>query len=95
MAEDGESERLTLFRTALEGCKQLAASGQSVSRTALSSIMEQLTHLIDLETGARRDSAAVARMTIGVLTAREIDEAGYEDLAQLLYRVSAALRDSR
>jgi len=95
MTEDTAGERLTLFRAALEGCQRLLASGQPVSRPALSSIIEQLMYLIEFETGARRDSAAVARMTISMLTAREIDEVGYKDLAQVLFRVSAALRDSR
>jgi hypothetical protein len=95
MSEDTEGERLTLFRAALEGCERLLASAQPVSRDALSSIIEQLKYLIDLETGARHDSAALARLTIGVLTAREIDEAGYKDLAHALYRATAALRTHR
>lgn len=66
---------------------QKGASGQPVSRSGLLTIIEQLKCLIDLETGARRNSAALTRMTIGVLTAREIDDAGYKDLAQVLHFV--------
>lgn len=60
-----------------------------------SPIIDQLKYLIDLETGACRDGSRVARMTIGVLTSREVEDVGYKDLAEVLYRVTAALRTHR
>ena len=60
---------------------------------AIEAVIEQIEYLLALETGAATDRARLAHMTIGVLTAREIEDMNPE-LADVLYQIAAEVRSS-
>lgn len=80
-----KSERLALFESGLEQCNALL-SRYPDSRPA-QSIKIQIEFLIGLETGTQHDVTRLREITIGVLTAREIEPLD-ESVAEVFYKVA-------
>ena len=79
------SERQQLFEKALRKCNELL--NQYPNHGALLAIARQIEYLHGLETGVNPDRSRLKEITIGVLTAREIEPLD-EDVAELFYKVS-------
>ncbi len=60
----------------------------------LESLRGQLGYLLDLEEGRTSDLSNLSRLSIGLITAREIDDRDPE-LAELLYQVMDTVRKTR
>lgn len=82
--------RTELLGDGLRGC--LALLSVYPNSTALQSIKAQIQYLIDLEKGLMVDRSRLANITIGVMTAREV-EALDESVAETLYKVAAIAKE--
>ncbi|WP_440994564.1 immunity protein Tsi6 family protein [Cysteiniphilum litorale] len=83
------SDRKLLFETALLECKILL--DKYPENVSLISIFNQIEYLLALTTNASCDRSRLNEITIGVITAREIESLD-ERVADLLYKVSGEAR---
>lgn len=84
------SDRLKLFETAQKKCADLSA--QYPFNRALVSIGRQIEYLIGLERQTHSDRSRLSEITIGVLTAREVEPLD-EDAAEIFYKVAGEVRN--
>jgi hypothetical protein len=84
-----KQDRMVLFEQGLARCRALLLK-HSDSR-ALRSIEKQIEFLIDLEMGRTSEVGRLQEITIGVLTAREVEPLD-EEVAELLYEVASEAR---
>jgi hypothetical protein len=80
-----KSERLKLFEQGLDECNALLC--RFPDSRALQSIKKQIEFLIGLEKGTEHDVARLREITIGVLTAREVEPLD-EDVAEVFYKIA-------
>jgi hypothetical protein len=79
-------DRLLIFEQGLEECRTLLV--RYPDSRALQSISKQIEFLIDLEKGLTHDANRLHEITIGVLTAREVEPLD-GDVAELLYKIAS------
>jgi hypothetical protein len=84
-----KQDRIALFEQGLARCRALLL--QHSNSRALRSIEKQIEFLIDLETGRTSEVNRLQEITIGVLTAREVEPLD-EEVAELLYEVASEAR---
>lgn len=82
-------ERLTLLQNGKAKCYDLLS--KYPNSVALQSVAKQIEYLINLEEGAQSDRSRLKDITIGVLTAREIEQLD-EDVAEIFYKIASASR---
>ncbi len=78
--------RIELFKKALAECQRLLQ--QYPDERSLKSVENQLLYLIDLEEGRRQDRNLLAKINLGLIAAREIEDLELP-FAELLHKVSA------
>ncbi|MFN7945844.1 MAG: immunity protein Tsi6 family protein [Blastocatellia bacterium] len=78
--------RIELFKKALVECQRLLQ--QYPDEQPLKSVENQLLYLIDLEEGRRHDQKLLARINLGLIAVREIEDLDLP-FAELLHKVSA------
>lgn len=78
--------RIELFKKALAECQRLLQ--QYPDEQPLKSVENQLLYLIDLEEGRRQDRNLLARINLGLIAVREIEDLDLP-FAELLHKVSA------
>ena len=81
------SDRLNLLKIGQRKCSELLS--KYPSNVALQSVAKQIEYLIEVEQGTHSDRSRLKDITIGVLTAREIeqlDDAG----AEIFYQIGSA-----
>ncbi|MBI6852232.1 hypothetical protein YA0002_05595 [Pseudomonas cichorii] len=81
------SEKMKLLENGQKKCRELLYTYPS--SVALQSIGKQIEYLIELEKGTHSDRSRLKDITIGVLTAREIEPLDY-DAAEIFYRIASA-----
>ncbi|MCV4274468.1 immunity protein Tsi6 family protein [Pseudomonas capsici] len=83
------SEKLNLLEKGQKKCHELLS--KYPSSVALQSVGKQIEYLIALEKGVNSDCSLLKDITIGVLTAREIEQLD-DDAAEIFYRIASASR---
>lgn len=78
--------RLQLLELGRQKCSALL--GQYPSSTALLSVSRQIAYLIGLEDGSVVDRSRLKDITIGVITAREIEPLD-DDAAETFYQIAS------
>ncbi|MBX8560834.1 hypothetical protein K5D57_14120 [Pseudomonas cichorii] len=81
------SEKLNLLENGQKKCRELLY--KYPSSVALQSVGKQIEYLIELEKGTHSDRSRLKDITIGVLTAREIEQLD-DDAAEIFYRIASA-----
>ncbi|GFM91588.1 immunity protein Tsi6 family protein [Pseudomonas cichorii] len=81
------SEKLNLLENGQKKCRELLC--KCPSSVALQSVGKQIEYLIELEKGTHSDRSRLKDITIGVLTAREIEPLD-ADAAEIFYRIASA-----
>lgn len=81
------SEKLNLLENGQKKCRELLY--KYPSSVALQSVGKQIEYLIELEKGTHSDRSRIKDITIGVLTAREIEQLD-DDAAEIFYRIASA-----
>ena len=84
-----KTERIKLFQKALSELRGLIK--QYPDLPPLKSVEKQLEYLIDLEEGKRDDRERLSEITLGVITAREIEDLDM-NVANTLHKVSGEAR---
>jgi len=84
-----KQDRIALFERGLERCRALLL--QHPNSRALRSIEKQIEFFIDLEMGRTSEVNRLQEITIGVLTAREVEPLD-EEVAELLYELASEAR---
>jgi hypothetical protein len=79
-----QAARIALFEEARRRMQALMARHDNL---AFRMILEQLDYVLALERGEQHDRDKLARLTIGRLAAREVEDYGELELAELLYLV--------
>ncbi len=82
-------KRVELFQKALHDLRDLIR--QYPNLPPLHSIEKQLEYLIELEEGKRSDGERLSEITLGVITAREVEDLDMK-LADTLHQVSSEVR---
>lgn len=82
-------DRLQLYENGLESVSQLLA--QYPSSGALLSVKNQIQYLLDLEQGVIADRSRLKEITIGALTAREIEPLD-DAAAEIFYQIGSAAK---
>ncbi len=83
------TERIKLFQKALFDLHELIR--QYPDLPPLRSVEKQLEYLIDLEEGKRNDRERLGEITLGVITAREIEDLDMK-VADTLHKVISEAR---
>lgn len=83
------TERIKLFQKALSDLRELIRRYPDLP--PLQSVEKQLEYLIDLEKGNRNDRERLSEITLGVITAREIEDLDMK-IADTLHKVSSEAR---
>lgn len=84
------TNRLKLLESGLQDCDRLLVMyPQSV---ALQSVKKQIEYLLELEQGIHSDRSRIKDITIGVLTAREIEPLD-DDAAEIFYQIASASKN--
>lgn len=81
------SDRIALLQTGMGKCWDLLSKYPHC--IALQSVAKQIEYLIKLEQGTLSDRSRLKDITIGVLTAREIEQLD-EDAAETFYKIASA-----
>ncbi len=81
-----KQDRLLTFEQGLDRCRALLM--QHPDSRALLSISKQIEFLIDLDKGVVQDASRLREITIGVLTAREVEPLD-ESAAELFYKIAS------
>ncbi|SDY89756.1 hypothetical protein SAMN04515617_12817 [Collimonas sp. OK242] len=81
------SERLKLLESGKKRCDELLS--KYPGSVALQSVAKQIEYLIELEQGIHSDRSRLKDITIGVLTAREIEQLD-DDAAEIFYQIASA-----
>jgi hypothetical protein len=80
------NERLDILEIGKKKCDALLV--RYSSNTALTSVARQIEYLIGLEDGTLSDRSRLKEITIGVLTAREIEPLD-DDAAETFYEIAS------
>ncbi|HXE04808.1 MAG TPA: immunity protein Tsi6 family protein [Bryobacteraceae bacterium] len=83
------SNFLLLLEDGQKKCNRLLS--QYPTNTALQSVAKQIEYLIGLESGSNSDRSRLKDITIGVLTAREIEPLD-DDAAETFYQISSTAK---
>lgn len=89
LGSDRDVDRLFLFEQGLNKCRALLTLHPD--GRALMSIENRIESLIDLEKGVTSDVGGLREITIGVLTACEVEPLD-EEVAEVLYQVAREAR---
>lgn len=83
------SKRLELLESGQKKCRELLS--KYPSSVALQSVAKQIEYLIGLEQGMESDRSHLKEITIGVLTAREIEQLD-ADAAETFYQIASTAK---
>lgn len=84
------NERLELLETGKRKCDLLRA--RYPNNAALASVAKQIEYLTGLEQGTHSDRSRLKDITIGVLTAREIEPLD-DDAAETFYQIAGISKE--
>jgi hypothetical protein len=83
------NNRLELLEKGQQKCRELLS--EFPRSIALKSVAKQIEYLIGLEQGMHCDRSRLNEITIGVLTAREIEQLD-ADVAEIFYQIASAAK---
>lgn len=83
------SNRLELLEAGQKKCRELLS--QYPDSVALQSVAKQIEYLMALEQGMQSDRSRLKDITIGVLTAREIEQLDV-NAAETFYQIASAAK---
>jgi hypothetical protein len=82
--------RLELLTSALDKCKAYLQS--EPGGWLWPSLIEQLSYLVDLESGQKTDRELLKNICVGAMAARNVEDRDF-DLAKMLYKIQAEVQE--